>query len=38
MAMYEKRYEQALSRLKELGEGQNTTDQYRDDQYRIRRS
>tara|TARA_R100000231_G_scaffold135343_1_gene109695 strand:- start:1685 stop:2326 length:642 start_codon:yes stop_codon:yes gene_type:complete len=38
MALYEKRYEQALARLKELGEAENTRDQYRDDQYRIRRS
>ena len=38
MALYEKRYEQALARLKELGETENTRDQYRDDQYRIRRS
>jgi hypothetical protein len=38
MALYEKRYEQALARLKELGEAENTRDAYRDDQYRIRRS
>ena len=38
MALYEKRYEQALGRLKELGEAENTRDAYRDDQYRIRRS
>tara|TARA_Y100001937_G_scaffold43862_1_gene61874 strand:+ start:17551 stop:18192 length:642 start_codon:yes stop_codon:yes gene_type:complete len=38
MQMYEKRYEQALVRLKTLAEGENTTDHYRDDQYRIKRS
>jgi hypothetical protein len=36
--MYEKRYEQALVRLKLLGEAENTRDQYRDDTYRIQRS
>ena len=38
MQMYEKRYEQALVRLKLLGEAENTRDQYRDDTYRIQRS
>jgi hypothetical protein len=38
MQLYEKRYDQALSRLKTLAEGENTVDQYRDDQYRVRRS
>tara|TARA_R100000329_G_scaffold42580_2_gene39583 strand:+ start:1400 stop:2041 length:642 start_codon:yes stop_codon:yes gene_type:complete len=38
MQMYEKRYEQALARLKTLAEGENTTDHYRDDSYRVNRS
>ena len=29
MAIYEKRYEDALGRLKSLGEGYSTTDNYR---------
>ena len=31
-------YEEKADRLKELGEAENTRDQYRDYQYRIRRS
>jgi hypothetical protein len=38
MQVYEKRYEQALARLKTLGEGENTIDHYRDDVYRVPRS
>ena len=38
MATYEKRYDQALARLKTLGEGDNKVDSYRDDSYRIGRS
>jgi|TARA_R100000455_G_C6265239_1_gene120475 hypothetical protein len=38
MQVYEKRYEQALARLKTLGEGENTVDHYRDDVYRVPRS
>ena len=35
MATYEKRYDQALARLKTLGEGDNKVDSYRDDSQRI---
>ena len=35
MQVYEKRYDQALARLKTLGEAENTVDSYRDDSYRI---
>ena len=38
MATYEKRYDQALARLKTLGEGDNKVDSYRDDSQRIGRS
>ena len=38
MQVYEKRYDQALARLKTLGEGENTRDQYRDDTYRVQRT
>ena len=38
MQVYEKRYYQALARLKTLGEGENTRDQYRDDTYRVQRT
>ena len=35
---YADRYQQALARLKTLGEGENTRDQYRDEVYRVARS
>jgi len=38
MQVYEKRYDQALARLKTLGEAENTVDSYRDDSYRIQRT
>jgi|TARA_A100001391_G_scaffold63345_1_gene39401 hypothetical protein len=38
MQVYEKRYDQALARLKTLGEGENTREQYRDGVYRVRRT
>ena len=38
MGTYEKRYDQALARLKTLGEGDNKVDSYRDDSQRIGRS
>ena len=38
IATYEKRYDQALARLKTLGEGDNKVDSYRDDSQRIGRS
>ena len=38
MSMYEKRFLEALVRLKNLGEGDNTVDTYRDDVVRTQRS
>ena len=38
MGVYDNRYQQALARLKTLGEGENTRDQYRDEVYRVARS
>ena len=38
MATYEKRFYEALARLKNLGEGDNTVDTYRDDVVRTQRS
>ena len=38
MMKYEERFLQALSRLKDLGEADNTIDNYRDDMYRIQRT
>ena len=36
--VYNESYSNAIARLKNLGEGENTTDQYRDDVYRIQRT
>jgi len=36
--VYDNRYQQALARLKTLGEAENTRDQYRDEVYRVARS
>tara|TARA_R100001509_G_scaffold111747_1_gene67138 strand:- start:981 stop:1622 length:642 start_codon:yes stop_codon:yes gene_type:complete len=38
MMKYEERFLQALARLKDLGEADNTIDNYRDDMYRIQRT
>lgn len=38
MGVYDNKYQQALARLKTLGEGDNKVDSYRDDSYRIGRS
>lgn len=38
MAQYEKRYMESISRLKSLGEGDNTVDTYRDDVVRVQRT
>ena len=38
MIKYEERFLQALARLKDLGEAENTVDTYRDDMYRIQRT
>tara|TARA_R100000935_G_scaffold18029_1_gene34880 strand:+ start:2764 stop:3405 length:642 start_codon:yes stop_codon:yes gene_type:complete len=38
IALYDSKYQQALARLKTLGEGDNTRDQYRDDVYRVPKS
>lgn len=38
MVKYEERFLQALARLKDLGEADNTIDNYRDDMYRIQRT
>ena len=38
MATYEKRFMEALVRLKNLGEGDNTVDTYRDDVVRVQRT
>tara|TARA_R100000329_G_scaffold78688_1_gene67497 strand:+ start:222 stop:863 length:642 start_codon:yes stop_codon:yes gene_type:complete len=38
MATYEKRFMEALVRLKNLGEGDNTVDTYRDDMVRVQRT
>ena len=37
MVQYEKRYLEAISKLKNLGEGDNTVDIYRDDAVRVER-
>jgi len=38
IGVYDNRYQQALARLKTLGEAENTRDQYRDEVYRVARS
>ena len=38
MNQYEKRYLESISRLKVLGEGDNTVDIYRDDMLRVERT
>ena len=38
MVQYERRFLEALARLKNLGEGDNTVDTYRDDVIRVQRT
>jgi hypothetical protein len=38
MAQYERRFLESLARLKNLGEGDNTVDTYRDDVVRVQRT
>ena len=38
LTAYNQKYNEAIARLKNLGEGENTTDQYRDDVPRIKRT
>ena len=38
LTVYNQRYNDAIARLKNLGEAENTTDQYRDDVLRTQRT
>ena len=38
LTVYNQKYNEAIARLKNLGEGENTTDQYRDDVLKIPRT
>ena len=38
ISLYQQRFLQALARLKNLGEGDNTVDNYRDDVVRVERT